>query len=143
MYKERLQEIITERYVNDKISTGKYLMLNERIDMLSEGMALDYLNEFKIPKLPKWKAIKAGIGNKKESLKATWALSKKGVDKDKAIEMLRAQLANKPKGSKEAAAIKRKILALQHIRKAAAGAALAGGAGVGYAGYAGYKKYKK
>ena len=139
MYKQRLQEIITERYVSDKISTAKYVKLNNRIDLMTEGMALDYLNEFKLPK-PSWKAIKSGVAGKKESLKATWALSKKGADKDEALKMLRSQLANKPVGSKEYNAIRRKILALQHIRKAAAGAAVVG---VGAAGYAGYKKYKK
>lgn len=142
MYKERLQEIITERFVNDKISTDKYVKLNDRIDLMTEGMALDYLNEFKLPKLPSWKAVKAGAAGKKESLKATWNLSKNKMTKAEAIKMLQSQLANKPKGSKEAKAIQRKIFALQHIRKAAYGGAALGAGGVAGGAYA-YGKSRK
>ena len=36
MYKEKLQEIITEKFINEKINIKKFIELNEKVDKITE-----------------------------------------------------------------------------------------------------------
>ena len=45
MYKEKLQGLITERFLNNKIDAEKYVRLNEKIDVLSDSKAKELLEE--------------------------------------------------------------------------------------------------
>jgi hypothetical protein len=45
MYKERIQNIFLELYINNKISSDKFLSLSKKLTKVSEGTALDLLIE--------------------------------------------------------------------------------------------------
>lgn len=45
MYKEKLQGVITERYLDGKINTDRYIRLMEKTESITEGKSLDLLTE--------------------------------------------------------------------------------------------------
>lgn len=45
MYKEKLQEIITEKFMNEKIGIEKFIQLSEKIDKISEKKAEKIVTE--------------------------------------------------------------------------------------------------
>jgi len=147
MYKEKLQNIITEKFVNDKITTSKYLRLSKKIEDISEGKALDLL----ILQEQKWAAFKAGAtamakkaGSKLYSAtgiptqKALYTFMKDPEQAKEAISILKAQLANAKGNPSKMKAISRRIWAIENPKKALA---LIGGAQVGAVGATGAAAY--
>ena len=45
MHKEKLQELITERFLNDKIDYDKFIKFVEKIEIMNEDKAKTLLNE--------------------------------------------------------------------------------------------------
>jgi len=64
MFKDTLEDVITERFLTEKISSDKYIKLMEKIEVMSEGRALDILQEIS------WAGIKGGIKGGYEAAKA-------------------------------------------------------------------------
>lgn len=48
MFKNTLEDVITERYLSQKITPEKYVRLMEKIEVMSEGRALDILQEISL-----------------------------------------------------------------------------------------------
>lgn len=135
MYKDKLQGVITERYLNGKIATNRYIRLMEKTENITEGKALDLLSEIK---MPTWSGIKAGAGAlsaKAGRVTGFGGPARRTISK---FKQARELLKNTPKDHPYYA---KYLKDFQDARKAAAitlgrqGATLASVGGAGYGGY--------
>ena len=111
MYKEKLQKLLTEKYLNDNISTNTYVRLTEKIDSLSEG---------------KLKVMQKAL-----------QFTRKIKIMNTAIPRLAAKIAKMPEGPAKvasAARLKNMQIAAGRLKKLRAGLYVGGGASVAGAG---------
>jgi hypothetical protein len=53
MFKNTLEDVVTERFLTEQISAEKYVKLMEKIEVMSEGKALDILQEITLKQMKK------------------------------------------------------------------------------------------
>ena len=129
MFKEKLQDVITEKYLSDKISTDRFVSLMEKVELVSEKKAQEVLSEVN------GAAIKAAIGSGAAKV-AKVAKKVTGVTKQQKlyqiIKSAKADMKLYKPGTTDYARAKNKAI------KAAAMLSAIGGAQVGTVAAAGY-----
>ena len=78
MFKNTLENVITERFVTGKIGPTKYLKLMEKIDHMTEGKALDILQEISLAGM-KEKAVKGATAVKGAAVKGATTVKEKAI----------------------------------------------------------------
>lgn len=140
MFKELLQDVIMEKYLDGKITAEKFDSLIEKSELVTEEKAFQILGEVKFGIITEdWKqsAMKglSTVGQKVAKYTGVERLVALH-GKEGALKILKAQLANAPKGSEKAKNISKEI------RKVWLQTGGIAGAQAGAAGLAGYGAYK-
>ena len=61
MYKEKLQKVIIESYLNDKMDSGRFIRMSEKVEGISEKRAKEIINEITVIELGLGAAISGSI----------------------------------------------------------------------------------
>ena len=67
MYKEKIQKVIIESYLNDKMDSERFIRMTEKVENISEKRAEEILTEID------WKAVAVGGGLSLAVLLGIWA----------------------------------------------------------------------